>query len=508
MNKNTVVIPTAGLGSRVGDLSKNLNKSLLPYKGMPVIAHIIERFPKNTRFIVPIGYKADQVKDFLNIAYSNRHIEFVEIDDYTSSKSGPGYTISKCLSYIKEPFWYIPCDTYFTENIADKLYDEDTIFVKQVPPDLSSLYTMCEIANDRISNISFKEYQNSNWLAFTGVMYVDDWVGFSERLTTQKSPEIIWTIQKNSKVVKLNSWIDFGNINTYRAAVSASQKYDWTKTDELTFICNDKVIKWWTDSNIPKKKYDKTLKNYKVVPPNCTYQGQWLAYDLFEGSTLYENHSTETLNNLLNWLDKEVWLKSTADLTIASHEFYKQKTLKRIDLFLKKYPNIEDAASINSVKVKHWKYYLENINWSLLENTNLPGFIHGDLQFDNVIVNDSGEFKIIDWRHEFANLVDTGDIYYDLAKLIGGFIIDYSKIKQNEFTYTNDNGNVELNIPHIENHKEYVNIVRKFIEGKGWDYSKVQFLIPIIFWNMAPLHTQPFDKFLWYLGILLFDEII
>jgi NDP-sugar pyrophosphorylase family protein len=508
MNKTTVVIPTAGLGSRVGDLSKNLNKSLLPFRAMPVIAHIIERFPKNTRFIVPIGYKADQVKDFLNIAYSDRHIEFVEIDDYTSSKSGPGYTISKCLSNIKEPFWYIPCDTYFTENIADKFYDEDTIFVKQVPSELSSLYTMFEVMDDRITKMSFKEHQDSAWLAFTGVMHINDWIGFSERLTTYHSPEIIWTIQQNSKVVKLNSWTDFGNIDIYKAAVSASQKYDWTKTDELTFICNHKVIKWWIDANIPKKKYDKTLNNYKVIPTNCMFKGEWLAYDLFEGSTLYDNHSAKILTDLLNWLDKEVWLQSNADLSLAAHEFYKQKTLKRIALFLKKYPNIEDASSIDGIEVKHWKYYLENINWPLLENTNLPGFIHGDLQFDNVIVNDLGEFKIIDWRHEFANLVDIGDIYYDLAKLIGGFIIDYSKIKQNQFSYTKDKGNIKLNIPHVKNHKDYISIVKKFIEDKGWDYSKVQLLIPLIFWNMAPLHTPPFDQFLWYLGILLFEEII
>ncbi len=42
---------------------------------------------------------------------------------------------------------------------------------------------------------------------------------------------------------------------------------------------------------------------------------------------------------------------------------------------------------------------------------------------------------------------------------------------------------------------------------KGWDYKKVQQLIPIIFWNMSPLHTAPFDMFLWYLGIKLFEEL-
>jgi hypothetical protein len=125
----------------------------------------------------------------------------------------------------------------------------------------------------------------------------------------------------------------------------------------------------------------------------------------------------------------------------------------------------------------------------------------------NTIINSDNEFKIIDWRHEFSNLVEIGDIYYYLAKLSGGFIINYQKIKQNEFKFENINGEVRLTVPSIEDYEAYLNIVRHFVEAKGWSYRKVQLLIPIIFWNMAPLHTPPFDKFLWYLGIMMFAKL-
>jgi thiamine kinase-like enzyme len=133
--------------------------------------------------------------------------------------------------------------------------------------------------------------------------------------------------------------------------------------------------------------------------------------------------------------------------------------------------------------------------------------MHGDLQFDNVIISDDNKFKVIDWRHEFADMVEIGDIYYDLAKLMGGFIINYSDIKNNNFTVTVDNGDVSLSVPGIEHSDIYIDRLKQFIINKGWSYTKVRTLIPIIFWNMSPLHTPPFDQLLWYLGIKLFEEL-
>lgn len=504
--KHTVIIPTAGLGSRLGKLSEDLNKSLLPYKFKPVIANIIDQFPKDTRFIIPVGYKAEQVKDFCQLVYSDRDVEFVLIDDYTSVKSGPGYTVSKCIDRIDSPFWYIPCDTYFDENITDYNFTEDVVFVKSVPENLSSMYTMFNVENNKILDITFKEKQNTTWLAFTGVMFVHDWKNFNDRLKKENSPEIIWAIEKGTKTIDLQSWQDLGNLEIYKTLTTQNQKYDFTKTDEYTFICNNKVVKWWKDHTIAKKKYEKTLFNPTVFPNNCTYKNSWLTYDFCPGTVVYENHNLAMLNDMLHWMDSNLWIHSSTDIKDTALKFYKEKTLSRIDKFLKKYPNIEEAKTINGTIVKHWQYYFDKIDWNLLIDNNLPAFIHGDLQFDNIIKTDN-DFKIIDWRHEFADQIEIGDLYYDLAKLTGGLIINYSEIKENNFTFKNHDGHITLEIPYIDNHQEYIQVIEKFVKEKGWNYDKVKLLIPIIFWNMSPLHTPPFDKFLWYLAIKLFEEL-
>ena len=196
-----------------------------------------------------------------------------------------------------------------------------------------------------------------------------------------------------------------------------------------------------------------------------------------------------------------------ADITSASIEFYKNKTLVRVNMFLEKYTDLKQINFIDGVRVNDYSYYLNKIDWDYLSTTTLPGFIHGDLQFDNVVINNEGKFKVIDWRHEFANIVEFGDIYYDLAKLAGGFIINYANIKEHNFNIEIDNDNVILSIPSVDQVTVYQRELKEFIISQGYDYKKVQMLIPIIYWNMSPLHTAPFDLFLWYLGIKLFQEL-
>lgn len=505
---NTVIIPTAGTGSRMGNYTKNLNKALLPYKEKPVLSHIIDSFSNDTRFIIPLGYLGTQIVDFCKVAYSDKNIEFVKIDDWVSEKSGTAYTLKQCRDLIDSPFWYVPCDTYFNESIIDKVSNNDCYFVKSVPEKDTHLYTMFELnSNFTIKDIVFKQDTPEHWTAFTGLMYIHDTEQFWEDLEQLKSNEFIYIIKRGADTAGLATWKDFGSPAIYQTELSKSQKFDFTKKDEVTYICNNRVVKWWLDGSVAKKKYDKTLDNPSVFPNNCTHSGHYMAYDFFPGKTLYEFNNPIAFNELLNWLHKEVWKYKDFDISDEALEFYKTKSLLRINKFLEKYPNLEPVNYVDGVPVRDYRHYLDNIDWKYLSSNSLTGFIHGDLQFDNIVISDSGEFKIIDWRHEFAGLVTAGDIYYDLAKMAGGLIINYANIKNHNFNIEIDNNSVTLSIPNVDHINVYQEKLKKYILDNNLDYKKVQELIPIIFWNMAPLHTAPFDLFLWYLGIKLFEEL-
>lgn len=499
------VIPTAGFGSRLGKITQHLNKSLLPYKDKPVLSHIFERFPKDTTFVIPVGYLGQQVRDFCQSAHSELDIIFVDIDDYSSRSSGPGYTIRQCFNLINQPFWYIPCDTYFDEMIP-KEPNNNLIFVKTVPSAISSEYTTFTTLNDKIETIKFKEFVNYDCLAFTGLMYIYDFAKFKQDLESAESPEVITGIKAGNLVRHLSSWKDLGSLSNYETALKETQKYNFTKDNEITYICNNKVIKWWKDENIPIKKESRYQTNPSVFPLNTQRLGNFLSYDYFDGDTIYKKHNINIIKKLLSWLDKEVWIPVDLNLKSQARDFYQNKTDNRIQSFLTKYPNLPVINFINGRPVKPWKHYYENINWQLLTEEIRPGFIHGDLQFDNIIVSDNEEFKIIDWRYEFSSSVIYGDIYYDLGKLLGGLIINYSQIKENNFNIDIQADKIKLQIPYVDNYRYYKEEILTYAKENGFNLDKIMLLVPLIFWNMSPLHTPPFDKFLWYLGILLFEE--
>ncbi len=90
-----VLIPSAGLGTRLGEISKNLNKALVSIDNKPTISHVIEKFPEEVEIVVALGHKGDLVKDYLKMAHDNRKITFVEVDNYRGTGSGLGYSISE-----------------------------------------------------------------------------------------------------------------------------------------------------------------------------------------------------------------------------------------------------------------------------------------------------------------------------------------------------------------------------------------------------------------------------
>ena len=68
----------------------------------------------------------------------------------------------------------------------------------------------------------------------------------------------------------------------------------------------------------------------------------------------------------------------------------------------------------------------------------MPSNFHGDLQFDNILLKEDGDFLILDWRQDFSGIIDFGDQYFDLAKLNGGMKVSYKLIKQNKFSFHKD----------------------------------------------------------------------
>ena len=118
-----VIIPTAGIGSRLEQLTKHLNKSLVSVANKPILSHLIDQFPKTCNFVIALGYKGDLVKDFLQLCYPKRTFHFVNVNPYEGKGSGLGYSLLCCKKYLQEPFVFISCDTLVKEPIPNPKFN-------------------------------------------------------------------------------------------------------------------------------------------------------------------------------------------------------------------------------------------------------------------------------------------------------------------------------------------------------------------------------------------------
>ena len=77
-----VCILTAGSGVRLAPLTKNINKAILPLGNKAVISHIIDKFPKNTEFVIATGCWRETVEQYIRLAHTEGNFEFINVDNY------------------------------------------------------------------------------------------------------------------------------------------------------------------------------------------------------------------------------------------------------------------------------------------------------------------------------------------------------------------------------------------------------------------------------------------
>jgi NDP-sugar pyrophosphorylase family protein len=115
--KYKVLLPTSGTGSRLGNITKNLNKALIPLNGRAAVAYIIDSYPENVPIVITLGFLGQSVKDFLEKNYPKRPFEFVWVDKYEGPGTSLGYSMLQAKNNLQCPFVFHACDGIFIEKI-------------------------------------------------------------------------------------------------------------------------------------------------------------------------------------------------------------------------------------------------------------------------------------------------------------------------------------------------------------------------------------------------------
>jgi aminoglycoside phosphotransferase (APT) family kinase protein len=136
----------------------------------------------------------------------------------------------------------------------------------------------------------------------------------------------------------------------------------------------------------------------------------------------------------------------------------------------------------------------------LVVKENIQTNFHGDFILENIILEEGHNFKLIDWRQDFGGNTQVGDLYYDLAKLKHSLYINNEIILSNNYFSESKNRMIECGILRKDHFISMEKILEDYIIKKGLSLKKVKLLMALIWLNMAPLHSHPFDQFLYNYG--------
>ena len=508
-----VCIPTAGNGSRLGDLTKFINKSLVGIANRPTLSHLIEQFPADVEFVIVLGHKGHLVREFVELAYPERYFFFAEVAKFEGPGSGLGLSLLACKQYLQQPFVFMSCDTLVKETIPAP---EDNWMAFSEVTDLLPYRTLA-IQGDHVAAICEKGVgRNDTHKAYIGLAGIHDYETFWEAMQ-DGGVEAIETGEAYGMRALLSRkmqahgfiWYDTGNTPALARARAIYQEPDapniLEKANEAIWFVGNQVIKFSDDQKFIANRVKRVQELLGFVPDVTGVQPHMYRYPKVEGKVLSEVITLPLFELMLEhsklfWEKKQLSVEAVKDFRCKCLLFYRDKTFERVELFYKKFSKHDGTESINGVAMPKLALLLNVIDWDWLAN-GLPGRFHGDLHFENILWNTTAQrFTFLDWRQDFGGDLTTGDIYYDFAKLLHGLIISHEFIAGDFYSvdWRSDKINYDFHRKQI-----LVECERRFGEWlkiEGYDKRKVWVLTALIYLNIAALHNHPYSLLLYALG--------
>ncbi len=510
-----VLITTSGVGRDLGEFTKHANQSLVRLSHKPILAHIVELYPKEVEMVVTLGYFGNLVKEFLTLVYPDRKFTFVEVDKFQGQGSSQGYSMLCAKKHLQCPFIFHAGDTVVRGPIPSPLVGN---WCGGAKGEVSANYASFIELGDKILAFNGKASADFDYL-YIGLSGIKDYEIFwqiLENLYQQDPNQALNDLEIYSEMIKQGSefasehfktWIDIGNIESLNRArkILGDELVNLDKAEEATYIFENSVVKFMTNAQVVKDRVFRAQEALLGLVPKVEGATEHFYKYKFAVGRLYSRVvSPSDFENFLLWVNKNLW-KVSSDASASEFkemclDFYKTKTWKRVEEFYQQTGIKDSPLVINGREIPALAEMLEKVDFTWLSEGRQTGF-HGDLILDNIIRTQDG-YVLLDWRQNFGGLLKSGDMYYDLAKLNHNLTVNHDMVFKNNFSVKVRGKIVSCDILRSANLVDCEKILHKFILNQGLDLKKVKVLTALAWLNMAPLHHHPYNFFLYYFGRL------
>jgi len=320
---------------------------------------------------------------------------------------------------------------------------------------------------------------------------------------------------KETKVVYFENWVDTGNLESLSRATEQFKSIDHNilnKEDEAIWLFEDIVIKHHKDKQFISDRIKRLDYIDAELTPNLITVGSTMfKYKKVSGKVLSKTDSITDYQKTLDKVNEKLWShkeKSDKNKTAILEKFYFIKTQDRRQYFLDRFKSNDEGVVINGLECSSVDKLLKKIRWNTVYQNAVFARFHGDFHPENIIIDDLGNVKLLDWRQNFTEgEYEFGDLYYDLAKFMHGLIVDHNKVNLEKF-----------DVKFIADTEITIDIETSFIKSQllitfedwvglsGYDIELVRLHTSLIFINIAGLHDYPYSQFLFFLGQFLLQS--
>lgn len=420
----SVIIPAAGAATRLRPLTSNCSKAMIRLHGKPAIAYILDKlYSDGADDVVIIDGQFDDIRKYCSEHYP--FVKFVQQKELNGPRDAISLGFSK-LNRTNQPLVVWLGDTL----VFDKNLPLGTNFLLTKVVDDHSQWCMWD--GKQFFNKPTKQIKNGE--ALVGVYSFADGNNAASAFENTNGYEISDALELyGSQFDSLNTqeWYDIGTLSSYQKtcasllsmksrAFNSFKYYDKLNVIEKTGNESDILaeLKWYRNLTPEQKLFVPRLLDDGGQQLKLSYESGTLISDLF----LYEDITSSTVSYILNKvfdiMEDNFWLSTHAseDWDTQCRTMWYDKSVGRIGSLFNCKDRMLDLAS------------------SAPNESRAVSTIHGDLHGGNILYdpyNDS--IKMIDPRGSFGGqLINSGDIYYDLAKLSHDFYHGYGAMVVNK----------------------------------------------------------------------------
>jgi len=557
------IILAAGIGSKLGELGKAVPKCLIEIGGKTLLERQIEILEScgigKQDIIVVIGDRGEawdsENKERIRKIHSNVVINEKNVETRNS------YSLWLAIKEIAEDILCIDGDLLFNKQVIEKVIKSDY-------PSLLLTYNRNKFAvgnrvlmkKDRVLGIGPTINSDRVYVGFA--KFNKDFVEVLKKELS--SPDYykesldkpLYHLCIDNFIHNLNLEDDgeenlFLNGGSYaitrQIPIQSDEKFEGEQkvirkeaTEGREKLINE--IQWMLDLPEDAKhrfpqilKYD--LKSDPVYADFKYYPMKTLRKSLIEGE-IKASSALKILENVFDFMFEKLYSKNIQipDEDMAYNLYFKRMD-DRFKEAEKKSPIFKEILGADRIVIngKVFPNLPEVVgklkqNKKLLKLLNPPSInlIHGDLHFDNILIdqNDASNFILIDPRGKMYDGKVEGDYAYDLGKVWHSINGLYDFLHEDKFSLNvdikNETVNAEFNITPYESLREYRNLYahipsllykyQRIKDDPYWDI-RTSFNEVVHFCSMAPFHIKGDKKeklaiAMYLRGIMLMDKFL